>query len=56
MAVDQDDFGLPSPPPPRPARRDAAIEAALRQFDGVEDAAAEQPRRTWARAHGARSS
>ena len=51
MAVDQDDFGLPSPPPPRPARRDAAIEAALRQFDGVEEAAAEQPRRTWARAH-----
>jgi hypothetical protein len=50
MAVDQDDFGLPSPPPPRPARRDAAIEAALRKFDGVEGAVA-QSRRTWARTH-----
>jgi hypothetical protein len=51
MAVDQDDFGLPSPPPPRPARRESAIEAALRKFDGVEGAVAERPRRTWARAH-----
>jgi hypothetical protein len=28
---------LPKPPPPRPARRDAAIEAAMRRFDGVEE-------------------
>jgi len=45
---------LPEPPPPRPARRDAAIEAALRKFDGVEDAALparEEPRRAWASAH-----
>lgn len=31
---------LPEPPPPRPARRDAAIEAALRRFDGVEGSSA----------------
>jgi hypothetical protein len=45
---------LPEPPPPRPARRDAAIEAALRKFDGGEDAAPsvrEAPRRSWASAH-----
>lgn len=28
---------LPDPPPPRPDRREATIEAALRRFDGVED-------------------
>jgi tetratricopeptide (TPR) repeat protein len=33
---------LPEPPPPRPARRDAAIEAALRRFDG--GAAPDRPR------------
>src|SRR5437667_5146733 len=33
---------LPEPPPPRPARRDAAIEAALRRFDG--DGAPDRPR------------
>lgn len=33
-----DDSALaPKPPPPRPARRDAAIEAALRRFDGGEE-------------------
>ena len=55
MAVEKDQPGwLPEPPPPRPARRDAAIEAALRKFDGVEDAApsaAEGPRRSWASTH-----
>jgi len=33
---------LPEPPPPRPARRDAAIEAALKRFDG--GAAPDRPR------------
>jgi len=45
---------LPEPPPPRPARRDAAIETALCRFDGVEDAALpvrEEPRRSWASTH-----
>jgi hypothetical protein len=55
MAVEKDQRGwLPDPPPPRPARRDAAIEAALRKFDGVEDAAPsarEGPRRSWASTH-----
>ena len=38
MAIDGDDMiSLPSPPPPQPAARRAAIEAALRKFDGVED-------------------
>ena len=32
-------------PPPRPARRDAAIEAALRKFDGVEELTASVPER-----------
>jgi hypothetical protein len=43
---------LPKPPPPRPARRDAAIDAALRKF-GEEEAPApvrERPeRRSWTR-------
>jgi hypothetical protein len=39
-----DDSALvPKPPPPRPARRDAAIDAALRRFDGVEEAPAVAP-------------
>jgi len=38
MAADDDiERSLPRPPAPRPARRDSAIEAALRRFDGVED-------------------
>jgi len=42
MAADDDIArSLPEPPPPRPARRDLAIEAALRRFDG--DAAASAP-------------
>ncbi len=36
MAGEEDRKWLPDPPPPRPARRDAAIEAALRKFDGEE--------------------
>ncbi|HET7605661.1 MAG TPA: hypothetical protein VFK28_06285 [Sphingomicrobium sp.] len=55
MAAEKDQSGwLPTPPPPRPARRDAAIETALRRFDGVEDvapAATEGPRRSWASTH-----
>ena len=40
MAVEKDQSRwLPEPPPPRPARRDAAIDAALRKFDGVENVA-----------------
>src|SRR5688572_7661783 len=35
MAADNDlSASLPEPPPPRPAARDAAIEAAMRRFDG----------------------
>src|SRR3954454_18143488 len=52
MAVEQD--WLPEPPPPRPARRDAAIEAALRRFDGLPEAApaaSERPRWSWASTH-----
>src|SRR5690349_20350772 len=43
---------LPKPPPPRPARREAAIDAALRKFDGEEAAApvTERPeRQPWTR-------
>jgi hypothetical protein len=32
-----DRLSLPVPPPPRPAARTAAIDAALRRFDGLED-------------------
>ena len=39
MAVDDSSL-LPKAPPPRPAARDAAIGAAMRRFDGVEDKAA----------------
>lgn len=52
--MDGDDLSglLPKPPPPRPARRDAAIAAALRRFDGVADPPAEAPhaRAPWGRA------
>ncbi|HEU0284877.1 MAG TPA: hypothetical protein VFR52_07030 [Sphingomicrobium sp.] len=52
MAVDGDDsISLPQPPPPRPAARKAAIDAAMRKFDGIEDAAAKsaaaKPARKW---------
>lgn len=36
MAVDDSSL-LPKPPPPRPARREAVIETALRRFDGAEE-------------------
>ena len=55
MAAEKDQSGwLPTPPSPRPARREAAIETALRRFDGGEDAAAparEGARRSWASTH-----
>lgn len=39
VAIDEDiAASLPRPPPAAPARRDAAIEAAMRRFDGVEEA------------------
>ena len=47
MAIDDDLSGsLPKPPPPHPARREAAIDAALRRFDGTgeEAPAADRPR------------
>src|SRR5215470_849651 len=37
MLPDDDSASLPTPPPPRPASREAAIGAALRRFDGTED-------------------
>lgn len=44
--MNEDDLSglLPKPPPPHPARRDAAIAAAMRRFDGVADTPAEQER------------
>ena len=40
MAIHSDDLvSLPGPPPPRPAARKAAIDAALRKFDGIEEIA-----------------
>lgn len=53
MSADSDlSAALPEPPPPRPARRDAAIGEALRCFDGAPPPArpgAPAPRRTVAR-------
>src|SRR5438270_9234534 len=50
----EDEFGLPRPPLPRPVRREAAIEAALRKFDGVDSpgpSRGERPRPSWGMAH-----
>jgi hypothetical protein len=44
MAIDNDLSALlPEPPPPRPARREVAIEEALRRFDGLGDEALARP-------------
>src|SRR5258708_30919771 len=53
MAVEKDQSAwLPEPPPPRPARRDAAMDAALRRFDGIDEPApATRERRSWTRTH-----
>lgn len=48
MAVEEErTIGLPKPPPPRPARRDAAIDAALRKFDGEAPAASPSSPEPW---------
>jgi hypothetical protein len=53
MVTDSDDMiSLPGPPPPRPAARQAAIDAALRKFDGIGEASTERgvgERPTWIR-------
>jgi hypothetical protein len=49
-----DRLSLPVPPPPNPAARRAAIDAAMRRFDGIGDAPAPRRRRSlagWASAH-----
>lgn len=55
MAMEKDQSAwLPEPPPPRPARREAAIEAALRKFDGAEETAPSSrkgPLRAWTSTH-----
>lgn len=58
MTVEGDEFiAVPDPPPPRPAARQAAIEAALRKFDGVEETQAApsvpgaQSRKWWSTMH-----
>ena len=51
MAIDDGSISLPPPPPPRPVARQAAIDAAMRKFDGIEDTApkpaAGAPARKW---------
>ncbi|MBW0006409.1 MAG: hypothetical protein JO335_01720 [Sphingomonas sp.] len=51
MAVENDEIGLPDVPPPRPAGRDAAIQTALRKFDGIEEPVASPAARPWVRTH-----
>ena len=50
MAIESDRMvSLPMPPPPRPAARREAIDAALRKFDGIENPAPAPGRRArWA--------
>ena len=51
MAIDGDNsVSLPTPPPPRPAARREAIEAALKKFDGIE-VPAKRPARSWWASH-----
>lgn len=48
MAIDSDNsISLPTPPPARPAARREAIDAALCKFDGIADAPAKLPARSW---------
>jgi len=51
MLPDDDSVYLPTPPPPRPASREAAIGAALRRFDGIADrpSVSKPARWTWNR-------
>src|SRR3989442_16031613 len=53
MAVEKDQSAWLPEPPPRPARRNAAIDAALRKFDGIDEPApgARERRPSWARTH-----
>jgi hypothetical protein len=55
MVVEKDQSAwLPEPPIPHPARRDAAIAAALHKFDGTDESAAPSPKRakmSWASTH-----
>jgi hypothetical protein len=47
VAIDSDNrLSLPDPPPPRPAARKEAIEAALRKFDGIAETPAAR-RSSW---------
>jgi hypothetical protein len=52
VAIDSDSsISLPTAPPPRPAARRNAIEAALRKFDGVEEPHAVRAEKPWWATH-----